>query len=307
MNKIYVIGGANIDIIGSPASVLKLKDSNIGKISFAHGGVARNIAENLAYLDKAVTFVSAIGDDTFSKGIIEHLNRCCIDTQYVIRSKKYPTSAYLAILDEHRDMYVAMSDMDILKELSIEYLQHILDLIDQDDILVVDTNLAVGTLEYILKNSKARVFVDPISTAKVVKLKGLLAYIDTFKPNLYEAAELCGKSINQVEEIGAELIKSGVKHLYISLGSEGLYYQDAKNKYYLKAECTNIINATGAGDACMSAIIAYSMESDDIKDIMRKAIAAATITLEQVESVSKALNHQNILKKYQTLEYKWRS
>ncbi|MEA4820923.1 MAG: PfkB family carbohydrate kinase, partial [Erysipelotrichales bacterium] len=58
--SIYVIGGANIDIQGTPFEKLKYKDSNPGIISYSFGGVARNVAENLARLGDNVNFISVL-------------------------------------------------------------------------------------------------------------------------------------------------------------------------------------------------------------------------------------------------------
>ena len=54
--KILVIGGTNIDINATSINEIVLKDSNIGNIEISIGGVAKNIAENLARLDLDVSF-----------------------------------------------------------------------------------------------------------------------------------------------------------------------------------------------------------------------------------------------------------
>ena len=47
---IVVVGGANMDISGRPDAPLVAQDSNPGKVRLSPGGVARNIAHNLALL-----------------------------------------------------------------------------------------------------------------------------------------------------------------------------------------------------------------------------------------------------------------
>ena len=51
MSRVYVIGGANIDIQGYSHKPLMFQDSNVGSVSYSYGGVARNIAENLVMVD----------------------------------------------------------------------------------------------------------------------------------------------------------------------------------------------------------------------------------------------------------------
>ena len=54
MSSICVIGGANIDIVGSSIDPLQNFDSNPGEISIAYGGVGRNIAQICALLGENI-------------------------------------------------------------------------------------------------------------------------------------------------------------------------------------------------------------------------------------------------------------
>ena len=60
---VSVIGGANIDIHGRSTQALRSNDSNPGDVHISAGGVARNIAENLARLGADTRLISAVGDD----------------------------------------------------------------------------------------------------------------------------------------------------------------------------------------------------------------------------------------------------
>ena len=67
---ITVIGGANIDISAKyNSAVTATGDSNQGQIFTSAGGVARNIAENLARLGSAVQLITGLGDDGFSVSV----------------------------------------------------------------------------------------------------------------------------------------------------------------------------------------------------------------------------------------------
>ena len=116
MNKIYIIGGANIDIQGISVNDIKLYDSNIGKISYSFGGVARNIAENLSRLNHQVSFISVFAQDEFGKQLLSSCHELNIDTSMSIIDPKAVSSVYLAVLDNNCDMLVGIIDMDILKK-----------------------------------------------------------------------------------------------------------------------------------------------------------------------------------------------
>ena len=60
---VVVVGGANMDICASPANALTMHDSNPGSVVTSPGGVARNIAENLARLGVDARLIAAVGAD----------------------------------------------------------------------------------------------------------------------------------------------------------------------------------------------------------------------------------------------------
>ena len=60
---VAVIGGANIDIHGKSNDTLQERDSNPGQVHTSAGGVARNIAENLARLGVDCRLITAVGKD----------------------------------------------------------------------------------------------------------------------------------------------------------------------------------------------------------------------------------------------------
>ncbi len=45
--RVFVIGGAALEITGIPKSICRLRDSNPGTVRLAVGGVARNVAAHL--------------------------------------------------------------------------------------------------------------------------------------------------------------------------------------------------------------------------------------------------------------------
>ncbi|HLA42707.1 MAG TPA: PfkB family carbohydrate kinase, partial [Aggregatilineales bacterium] len=58
---VLVIGAAAVDIKGMPFESLVSAASNPGIVRYSYGGVARNIAENLARLEVNVILLSAVG------------------------------------------------------------------------------------------------------------------------------------------------------------------------------------------------------------------------------------------------------
>ena len=77
--EVIAIGGANIDIKAKAERALVPASSNPGAVSFALGGVARNVAHNLARLDVAVALISAVGADAFGRDLLARTETAGVD------------------------------------------------------------------------------------------------------------------------------------------------------------------------------------------------------------------------------------
>ena len=70
MREIWVIGGANVDVMAASFKPLVEHDSNPGTVSYSIGGVAHNVACNLARMGCPVHFITALADDLFSSAVM---------------------------------------------------------------------------------------------------------------------------------------------------------------------------------------------------------------------------------------------
>lgn len=287
---VVVIGGCNMDISGRPSNKMILHDSNIGEVKTSTGGVGRNIAENLSRLGVAVKMISAVGNDEFGSVILSELNALKVDTTGIMVHQSHPTSTYLAVSDESGDMHVAISQMNIVDEISIAYINEFNHMIENADCLVMDTNLKEEVVHYILnKYAHKKIFVDTVSTAKAVKVKGMLNKIYFLKPNLLEA-ELLSDFSGQTTEV-KQIIKNLPSHkIAISLGPNGVVGRDGHEIIQLSTPETHILNTTGAGDAFMAGMIFSEIKQLTFRESLKFAMSCSAHNIEQNETVSKSLN-----------------
>ena len=175
---VVVIGGANIDLRGRPVGeVLERHTSNPGKINVDSGGVGRNIAHNLALLNIPVTLLSAVGDDGEGIRILEETGKDGVKMEQMIISGEHPTGIYLAILNEKGEMEVAVSDMRILEEVTVDYLRSKAYLIKESKIVVMDTNIPEESIGYVVdlcNKVKVPLLIEPVSVEKAKKLRKVL-------------------------------------------------------------------------------------------------------------------------------------
>ena len=252
----FVIGGANIDIYCKSNRELIMKDSNPCKMTFTHGGVARNIAENLRFAGEDVSFMTAFGDDYFADALISELMKKDIDLSFAVRCQGFATSTYMAVLNVD-DLFLGMNDMSVISQLTKENIDFLAKYVKDEDYLIFDTNLDRELIEYILDTVRGTKICDAISANKVVKLKGLTDRLDTLKLNLLEAEALSGKPLfieTETIDYIKELLREGTKEVLIT-GKNFLFVgnEEGVHKYIHNAYREAPVNVTGAGDA----LIAY--------------------------------------------------
>ena len=221
MSKIYVIGGANVDISARSFNQIVDYDSNPGKVSYSFGGVAHNIARNLSNIGCKVNYITAFSNDNFGRQLVESMRNSNISIENSQFFDDQTTSLYLAVVEPNGDMKVAIADMEILSHLDISKLEPVLKSLGKDDILVLDTNLTVEQIGQLINMADCHIFVDPISTAKAVKISGYLDKLDMLKPNRLEAEILSGLKLENVDDYLPVLdwfIEKGCRNIVISMG-----------------------------------------------------------------------------------------
>ena len=115
---VYVIGGVNMDISGTPAETLRPGDSNPGRVSLSPGGVGRNIAENLSRLGRRVSLITILGNDPYADVIREHCRNVGIDLSMSFTDPLGRTSTYLCLNEQNGDLHAAIADMAICEQLT---------------------------------------------------------------------------------------------------------------------------------------------------------------------------------------------
>ncbi|QPJ85254.1 kinase [Sarcina sp. JB2] len=280
---LLVLGASIIDIFGFSTSNYRAYNSTPGKIKMSFGGVCRNIAENSARIGINTKFLSVLGDDECGKSILEHSREIGYNMEDSMIIKGASTPTYLAILDENGEMVSAISDMKSLNAMTEEFIDSKKELIKNAKYVVVDSDNP-KILSYILKNfSKETNFIlDPVSAEKATWVKDMIKDFHTIKPNRHEAEILAGFPIKDTEDLiraSNYFLSLGIKKVYISLDSEGIFYNNGKQCGKVKALDVIVKNVTGAGDSFVAGIGHGYMNKLDEVDIVKFSMAMSIITI----------------------------
>jgi pseudouridine kinase len=117
-----VIGAAGLDVVGRLRDELQLGSSNPSQIRSAFGGVARNVAENLACLGHPVHLITAVGQDAVGDQLLAQASQAGVDVSNALRTEEYPSGLYLAVVDKRGELKLALDDMRAIAAITPEYL-----------------------------------------------------------------------------------------------------------------------------------------------------------------------------------------
>lgn len=266
MKRVLVIGGAAVDISGSPKGAFRPGDSNPGTVRLSVGGVGRNLARRLAARGGVdVELVTALGADGHAALIERDCAEHRVGLHHVLRTPGR-TATYLCIHDAEGELQGAIADMEIFGALTPERLAAVLPEINRADLCALDANLSEAALAYLAENVTPPIFFDPVSCAKAPRLGRHLGRCFAIKPNRAEAAVLSGCDCD--DEVGLRraadvLLGLGVERVFISLGPEGVFHADRGGAGVVPAERTAVVDTTGAGDAMGAAIIHACLDGLD--------------------------------------------
>ncbi len=301
MSHLLVIGTASIDTKGRATRPIRPGTSTPGAIRVSVGGVARNIAENLARLGEHVVLLSAVGDDGSGRRILQQATDCHIDVSQILVASGHRTAAYIAVLDEEGKPAVSIDDMSISrKALTPDYIHRRRALFRDALLVIIDANLSPRTIATIFRLARRYdipVCADPTSVTFAPRIKPYLADLTLITPNGAEAEALCGVPVaDRTSAVTAAqaLVGLGVQIAIVTLGATGLVYATSKESGHIPALQSEVVDLTGAGDALTAAVIMALLNDIPIDEAVRLGTSAAALTLQCRETVCPSLSLERL-------------
>jgi pseudouridine kinase len=291
--RVLVIGSAGMDLVGRSNTTLELGTSSPGRLRMSFGGVARNVAENLARLGTDTSLITAVGDDTQGRQLLVHAAEAGIDVEPVLEVAGGRTSAYLAVLDESGSRHLALDDMGVLDCITPEYLRSQRTLFDEASVVFVDANLSPRSLAAavsLCRRANVPLVADPTSSLLAPRLLPHLSDLWMITPNEREASVLCPEPVphgdrERALQSARFLVSSGVDIAVLAMAECGVCYATAESSGHVPALVTDVHDPTGAGDAMTAAILFGLLNEIPIDEAVRLGAAAAAITLRTPGSV----------------------
>ena len=287
-----VIGTVFVDIKGFPDDVYSPTGRNAGRVETVHGGVGRNVAEDIANVELRPKFISVVDDTASGAEVLHKLNNHKVNTDYVLR-RPDGMGIWLAVFDNTGDLAGSISkrpDMDDLVTLLDEKGDEIF--ADADSIVVeidMDKEIIKRIFHYAEKYNK-KVFAVVSNMVIASQRRDFLQSIDCFVCNLQEAGILFVDDFSALEpeelaeELYGRIAKADIPSMVVTLGSRGAVYASRDgDRGYFPPETVKVRDTTGAGDAFCAGVsmgLTYGKTLREAVEIGTR-LAASVITVSE--------------------------
>jgi len=292
---IVVIGPVFVDIKGYPLSTYIPAGRNSGTVEYVHGGVSRNIVEDIANIELRPTFLSLVDDSALGSEVMTHLARHKVETKYM-KQVKDGMGTWLAIFDNSGDVVAAISkrpDFSAILSVLEESGDEIFSTCDSVS-LEIDTDKKIVKKVLSLAEKYGKKVYGVISNMSIaIERRDFFKDIECLVCNKAEMGILFSENYENIapDVLSGILLdkikKADIKKMIVTVGAEGAVYADSENDICgcvppLKVD---IKDTTGAGDAFFAGAcigLTYGKTLEESCNIGTRLAAAVIPTTQNV-------------------------
>ena len=289
-----VIGAVFVDIKGYPQSSFIPTGRNVGNVEQIHGGVGRNVAEDIANCELRPTFVSLVDNSGTGADVVRKLKSHRVNTDY-IRQTRDGMGTWLAVFNNDGDVAASISKRpnllpiaDTLDGQGDEIFQNADSIVIEID---MDKEIVKRTFRLAKKYGKP-VYAVVANMSIALERRDFLQSTDCFVCNLQEAGILFSDDYSDktpremVPIIAGKVHAAQIPGMIVTMGAEGAVYANLKGESGLcPARNVEVKDTTGAGDAfCAGAAIGltYGKSLREACEIGSTLAASVIVTSENV-------------------------
>ncbi|MFI5153261.1 MAG: ribokinase [Chitinophagales bacterium] len=289
---IVVIGSSNTDMVVQAERLPGPGETIIGGKFFMNaGGKGANQAVAAARLGGTVTFMAKIGNDLFGKEALELFEKEGIDCSCMASDLENPSGVALITVDQKGENCIVVAPGSNAT-LSSKDLSEKISVISQADILLMQLEIPMETVAWVVEtgaSKRTRIILNPAPAQKISDK--VLRQINIITPNETEAEILTGIGVSDEDSAGRAakvLQQKGVESVIITMGSQGAFLLDRDHSELIPAPTVRAVDTTAAGDIFNGALAVGLSKGLSMKDAVKFAIQAASISVTRLGAQSSA-------------------
>ena len=256
--SMVVIGTAFVDIKGFPEDTYLPTGRNAGSVEYIHGGVARNVVEDIANVELRPTYLGIVDDTPMGKGVMEKLRRHKVNTDYV-SVRPDGMGLWLAIFDNNGDLAGSISKRPQADAILTMLQQKGDEIFEQAESAVLQVDLQKDIIKKTIELAEkhgTKLFGLVSNMSIAAERRDFLQKFDCFICNQEEAGILflddyMNKTPAEMESIIADrVVRAKIPSMVVTLGAAGSVYADCEGRHGIcPARKVQVKDTTGAGDA----------------------------------------------------------
>ncbi len=255
---IVVIGASFVDIKGYPDGQYIPAGRNAGRVLQVHGGVGRNVAEDIANVELRPTFISVVDQSGISTDVLERLKRHKVNTSFICRTED-GLGTWLAIFDHKGDVVGSISKRPDLSAIYDILIEHGDEIISGADSVIAEIDMEPYILKEIFALAEKYdkdIYAVVSNMSIAMERRDLLKRIACVVCNEQEAEILFSENLEgeDPETLAPAMLdrirQAKIRRIIVTLGERGsVYAEDGGSFGYCPPLDTAVVDTTGAGDA----------------------------------------------------------
>ena len=292
---IVVFGAVFVDIKGYPIDQYIPSGRNVGRVIQVHGGVSRNVAEDIANLELRPTYVSVVDDTGIGQDVIDKLKRHKVNTDYIVKTPD-GLGTWLAIFDNNGDVVASISkrpDLSKIEEVLDQYGDKI---ISEADSVVVEIDMEpdlLGRIFDLAEKYHKKIFAVVSNMSIAMERRDLLSKVSCIVCNEQEAGllfseEYEGLPIDVLENKLIDNINNAqIGRMVVTLGDRGAIFAVKGGEHgFCPPQKVDVIDTTGAGDSFFAGIAVGLTYGKSLRESCSIGTRLASAVIATKESVS---------------------
>lgn len=255
---IVVIGAIFVDIKGFPEDTYIPTGRNVGRVEYIHGGVARNVVEDIANAELRPTFLGIVDDTALGADVLQKLKNHKVNVDYILT---LPDSmgTWLAVFDNNGDVAGSISKRPNMLPLEGLLEEKGDEIFAAADSVVVEVDIDKEVVKKVLELAEkydTQVFGLVSNMGIAAQRRDFLQRLTCFICNQQEAGILfledySGKTPEEMRDILSEkAVRAKIPSMVVTMGEQGAVYANCKGeKGVCPARKVAVKDTTGAGDA----------------------------------------------------------
>ena len=199
-NGIVVVGAIFVDIKGFPQDIYVPDGRNAGYIEYIHGGVARNVVEDIANLGLNSTFVSIVDNTALGEDVKQRLQNRNVNTDYM-KSIENGMGTWLAVFDHNGELAGSISHRPNLMPIYSILEENGDTIIENSDSVVAEIDMDEEIVEkvvYLCQKHNKKLFGVVSNMNIAIERKDLLKQFDCLICNQLESSILFSRDFKEI-------------------------------------------------------------------------------------------------------------